>query len=271
MILMPGKAARSARDALLVWGRDVVPSLFPYMVFCRMLAAQLSCSRIPAAPVSALLGMMGGSPSGAGVLAAYSSQLSRRQLCTLCALTGTISPMFLMGTVGGWMDSPLLGRLLLSAHLSGAAFAALCVYLLTKEAANPAQSSAQGNPELYAAPDPVAGSITAILSVGGYIVFYSVAAGLIRLLPGLPGNTDAIIHAMLEAAGGMHAITVSSYRPDAKAVWLAAASGFSGLSILSQNLFFLRPFGVRFTDLVLFGILRALGAAAAMSILLLMS
>lgn len=267
ILLLPGRAAEAARNALSIWGHDVVPSLFPYMVLCRMLAAQLRSRRIPAAPVSGLLGMLGGSPSGASVLAAYARQLPRKTLLTLCALTGTISPMFLMQTVGGWMGSTALGCRLLIAHLIGAAFAALCVYLLPERifstGLSPAQSVPAGDDQ-----NPVAQSVNAILSVGGFIIFYSVIAELLSLLSFIPASAGTLLHALLEAAGGMHALSVASFPENTKAILLAAASGFSGLSILSQNLFFLRPFGMRMRDLVCFGFLRMLGAGCAMLLLL---
>ena len=40
MLLSPQQAGDAARDALSTWALGVVPSLFPYMVLCRMLAAR---------------------------------------------------------------------------------------------------------------------------------------------------------------------------------------------------------------------------------------
>ena len=104
LIAFPQHASGAAASALRIWGLDVVPSLFPYMVFCRMLSARLREHDVPAAPVAALLGLLGGSPSGATVIAAYGSCLSKRALLTLCAMTGTISPMFTLGYTGTLKD-----------------------------------------------------------------------------------------------------------------------------------------------------------------------
>ena len=51
-------------------------------------------------------------------------------------------------------------------------------------------------------------------------------------------------------------------------VLLAASGGFAGLSILAQNLVFLRPLGVSLPALAGIAVLRALFAALAMAIML---
>ena len=38
ILRFPDLAIKSAREALFVWGRDIVPSLFPYMVLCKTLS-----------------------------------------------------------------------------------------------------------------------------------------------------------------------------------------------------------------------------------------
>ena len=269
LLLLPQPGIQAAKDALCIWSRDVVPSLFPYMVFCRLLAARLRRAHMPAAPAAAVLGMLGGSPSGASVLAAYGDRLSRRDLMSLAAMTGTISPMFLLHTVGQWAADPRLGRQLFLSHVIGALAAALCICRLWSGMPRAACADAPG-PSAEAGADPIAHSVLAILNVGGCIVFYSVIAGLAGQLPWLQGTAGAVMHAALEAAGGMHALAASSQPPVLRAVLLAAASGFSGLSILSQNLVFLRPFGVRMVHLISFGLLRGLIAGCAMALMLLL-
>ena len=94
ILRFPDLAIKSAREAIFVWGRDIVPSLFPYMVLCKTLSSRLKKSRIPSVPLVLTLGLLGGSPSGAAMISAASDTMSRRQCVFLSALTGTISPMF---------------------------------------------------------------------------------------------------------------------------------------------------------------------------------
>ncbi|MGN0775473.1 MAG: hypothetical protein ACI4MM_02230 [Candidatus Ventricola sp.] len=256
LIAFPQHTSGSASEALRIWGLDIVPSLFPYMVLCRILSARLRERKIPAAPVAALLGLMGGSPSGASVLAAYGNHIPRRELLALCALTGTISPMFTLGPILVWTQNPEVCRLLLLSHLLGAACAGGIVFLVCKDpppAACAAPPSQTGS--------PIAQCIDAILQVGGCIICFSVLAGLLQLLPNLSSSTCAVLHSLLEISGGIHALCAASIPDCPRAVCISALCGFSGFSILSQNHAFLGPLGVRMTQLIAFALLRAVLSA----------
>lgn len=270
LLLLPDACAQAAREALTVWGLEVAPSLFPYMVLCRALSARLSSSRLPAHRVAALLGLLGGSPAGAaGVCAcARKSRLTRGDLLGMAALTGTLSPMFLLNTVRVWTGDARLCRLLAASHALGALFAFAVVRLYKGRDGMPLPSE-RGEEREARASAPIAESVTAMLNVGGCIVFFSVAARAVTaLLPGLPEQAAAVFHAALEAAGGMRALCAAPFSPPVRAVLLAAASGFTGLSVLTQNLLFYRPLGLDLRRLLPLALLRAAGCAAAMTGLL---
>ena len=270
MLSMPEVTSSAAREALRIWGLDVVPSLFPYMVFCRLIASHLKRTGLPAMPAAIGLGTLGGSPSGAAVVSVYAmmGSLTRRQVTMLAAWTGTISPMFLLSTVNTWIQNVHICRLLLLSHLAGAA-AAMAVAGLFPREEQPASNRIQTPHSTPSSANPIAISVESILNVGGCIVFFSVmSAGCCALLPWLHGTPGAILHAALEVSGGLHALCSASLAPNVTAVAMAAASGFSGLSILTQNLLFLRPLGIRMPQLIAFGLLRAVVAAAVMQLLL---
>ena len=50
VLLMPDISSSAARSALGIWGLDVVPSLFPYMVLCRLIADRLRRKASPHFP-----------------------------------------------------------------------------------------------------------------------------------------------------------------------------------------------------------------------------
>ena len=264
LILFPQHTAEAAGDALRIWGLDVVPSLFPYILFCRLLSVRLREKNFPAVPIAAALGLLGGSPSGASVISAYAASLSAKALLALSALTGTISPMFMLGTLQSWTHDAALCRLLLTCHLLGAACTGGLVFLLCEDTA-----VAQTNGASAAAlpGNPIAQSIDAILQVGGCIIRYSVLACLLKLLPVFSGNVGAIAHGLLEISGGAHALSTAAMPGRLRAVWLSALCGFSGFSILSQNHAFLGPLGIRLPLLVRFALLRA-ACCACLSALL---
>jgi len=87
LLLLPGQCAQAAADALAIWGLGVVPSLFPYMVFSRLLCEQIRNTKCPPAVVCVLLGAFGGSPSGAATICAYKDRLSHKAVLALSAFT----------------------------------------------------------------------------------------------------------------------------------------------------------------------------------------
>ena len=272
LLCFPELCSSSAREALRVWGLDVVPSLFPYMVLSRMLSASLHRRGIPAVLLVPALGLAGGSPSGAAALASCAREggLSARSLASLAALTGTISPMFFLGTVRAWSGDVLLARRLLLAHLFGAAFAAVCARCLPVRT-NAAEFSrpASGLQPHAQEESPISLCVDAVLRVGGCILLFSVAAACTSLLlpPSLPA-LRAVLHALLEAAGGTHALLAAPLSPRVRSLLLAALTSLGGFSILTQNALFLRPLGLRLPQLALYGLLRAIGASALMALLI---
>ena len=241
ILCFPGTTISASQSALSIWARDIVPSLFPYMVLCKMTAQRLRSARFPAAPLAALLGCMGGSPSGAAMLSVSSDGMAQGQLYALCALTGTISPMFFVGTLHAWGVAQKTCLCLLAAHGLGALSAFVCVRRLSpvreKVAARETPEKANGN--------PITDSVFSVLGVGGCIVFFSVAAACIRVLfPFLPETGCAYLQSVLEIAGGMRLLIQTSSASFARDVSMAVLTGFGGLSILTQNHLFLQVCGV---------------------------
>lgn len=265
ILCFPGTTISASQSALSIWARDIVPSLFPYMVLCKMTAQRLRSARFSAAPLAALLGCMGGSPSGAAMLSVSSGGMAQGQLYALCALTGTISPMFFVGTLHAWGVAQKTCLCLLAAHGLGALSAFVCVRRLSpvreKVAARETSEKANGN--------PITDSVFSVLGVGGCIVFFSVAAACIRILfPFLPETGCAYLQSVLEIAGGMRLLIQTSSASFARDVSMAVLTGFGGLSILTQNHLFLQVCGVTQGRLLCFALLRALMSGAVMALLL---
>lgn len=264
ILRFPDLTIAASRNALRVWAGDIVPSLFPYMVLCKMTALRLQTAHLPIAPMTMLMGWLGGSPSGAAMLSASSDRLTQKQLRALCALTGTISPMFFIGTLQAWGVERKTCLCLLAAHWAGALFAAVCMknFPIERRNVKPKETVIKG------AANPITDSVQAVLGVGGCIVFFSVAASCIcALLPGLPEYICACFQALLEIAGGMRAFSLIREASCLRLITMAALVGFGGFSILTQNHLFLQTCGITFRQLLLMALFRAIGAAAAMTLL----
>lgn len=254
LILFPSDTADTALHAMRIWGTSIVPVLFPYMIFSRLLCKSLQTLSLPAAPAAAVLGMLGGSPSGASMIVSNADRLQARSIPPLCALTGTVSPMFILGTMQLWINDPLLCRRLLLYHWLSALLCSGIVWSICRQRSDTVPTQAPTSTILS---NPIAQSIDAILQVGGCIICYSVLAGILeRFLVPLPG-LQPCIHALLEISGGVYSLCQSSLTDNTKYILISASLGFGGLSILSQNYALLRPLGVTMRQLFGFAALRA--------------
>ena len=173
--------------------------------------------------------------------------------------------MFITGTIGAWADSSRFGLCVLFSHWSGALLCGACYALFSTP--DPAPSVGSGASEapcdkLYL-PDAILQSAQAMLVVGGCITLFSVLSAIpSAILPQLHRAPQAVLHAFLEMAGGSYALIRQGWKPEITCCAVSACVSFGGLSILMQNLAFLRPVQVHPLPLVLMRWMHALFSAA---------
>ena len=253
MLLDSGTVLNAVNGAAGVFVRSVMPALFPMMVL-NGLSARLSGRERRWMTVGFC--WLAGSPASAQRLEGLRErgELPERALLPLAAATGVMSPLFLLGSLGGRLPNPAGGWLMLTAHWLGALAAAGLIRWLCRrfssmekaETVRPEQRTAAGRTSLLTAlPDSLRQTGPALLSVCGAMMLFSILAALFRqglsaLLPGWAAShpeLPAIFWAVLEVGGGAHALLDASAAPDLPL--LCALCSFGGLSILMQNLLFL--------------------------------
>ena len=253
MLLDSDTVLNAVNGAAGVFVRSVMPALFPMMVL-NGLSARLSGREKRWMTVGFC--WLAGSPASAQRLEGLweRGELPERALLPLAAATGVMSPLFFVGSLGSRLPNPSGGWLLLTAHWLGALAAAGLIHRLSRhfssmekaEPVRPEQRTAAGRTSLLAAlPDSLRQAGTALLSVCGAMMLFSILAAFFRqglsfLLPGWAANhpeVPALLWALLEIGGGAHALLDVSPTPDLPL--LCALCSFGGLSIWMQNLLFL--------------------------------
>lgn len=245
----PGAAA-GAREGLRLCAASLAPSLFPFFVLARLLSAMglpdLLAQRLGsvmrrlfhisgAGTQAFFLGISGGYPLGASVTA----QLRRDGLVTrdeaerLLAFCNNSGPGFILGAAAAVLQNPTAGLVLYGTHVT----AALCVGRLFRPKAMPpeplpAERVYPGLGEAF--PDAVAGAVTAVINVCGYVVFFRALLGLFPAPP-LPPVAAALFTGFFELGSGISTLAGCSASP----ATLAAAAfllGWGGLSVHGQTL-----------------------------------
>ena len=216
-------AMQAASDACRLFVTSVMPGLLPYMALSRLLLSRMG-GRLPASAVL-LLGWGGGSPTGAALLASAADcpKATARRIAVACA---TMSPMFLLGTLGAWLHSPR---------------AALCVFLGVIGGGWAAGLLAGRSGRLTVTREPIPFSAaveqtmrTMLLVCGTMAVLRMAAAMCGDVLHGQP-ELSLVLTTLLEVTTGTVQIAALPLPLAWRAALLAGATGFGGMSIILQN------------------------------------
>ena len=119
MLLDSGTVLDAVNGAAGLFVRGVMPALFPMMVL-NGLSARLGGRERRWMTVGFC--WLAGSPASAQRLEGLwkRGEVAGRELLTMAAATGVMSPLFLVGSLGGRLPNPAGGWLMLTAHWLGA-------------------------------------------------------------------------------------------------------------------------------------------------------
>ena len=243
MIVFPAEAAEASYQALALWARAVAPVLGPFMACMLMLSTRMGGGLA----LRTVMGWLCGSPAGARLM--REANVRGRSALRAAAMTGTMSPMFLIGTVGAWLGDRRLGWVIFFCHVLGALCVGLCIRSTEKAEA--------ASPVLMPLGAALRESALALLTVALCMMIGCVAAKMAACaLPGLPPEARAALQCALEVTGGVKSI-IALETPCA-APLICAACSFGGLSLLAQNAAFWQDSSVDIGKLALLRLAHAL-------------
>lgn len=253
------RATQYARDALKVCALSVIPSLFPYMVISHMIVSGGVCdtiaeifpvSRLLKLPSSAtaplLLGALCGFPVGAksAVTLYEKGEMTKEQTEVLISYANNTGPSFIVSVIGAVMwNSTLFGTSVYIFQLISAFLAATLVnrvlFPYSKDGYHSLNRRAK-YPSFFSA---VAESSHSVLTVCGFIVFFSVISGfLLPILSKLSPRLSILFCSLLEFTGG--ARLGASVGGMSGAFITGLSVGFSGICVLCQTAAFTSKAGL---------------------------
>lgn len=271
IVIYPERYVTCCFQGFALWAECVLPSLFPFMILALVFIrtgfaekASLPLKRItgvfrlpPAAAACFLMSILSGYPAGSRILLEFyeGGALGDADVKKLSYLCSTSGPLFIVGSVGFKMfQNKLLGAKILLAHALAVAAVALIISLFTKKSPpRPVRRVPKRDADLlygvfYSA-------IVSVAVAGGFIAFFYVFAQfcadfhllypLTRIFSAAMNENaaTALGKGLLEATTGCGALAVSG---DKLAPALAGAViTFGGVSILAQQLGYLRRAGVK--------------------------
>lgn len=218
LLLRSGVAMEAASAACRLFVQSVLPGLFPYMTLSLMLVSRMG-GRLPSWCLM-LLGWCGGSPTGARLMAQRG--LRDKRLAVSCA---TMSPMFLLGTLGSWLRSPAAGACILLAVVAGGYLTGLMV--------RPGSAAPVAcDPAPLSLGEAVEAAARTMLMVCGTMVMLRVFAAL---LTEHAGGLALPLTTLLEVTTGTRAMAELPLPLPLRTALMAAATGTGGAAVLMQN------------------------------------
>lgn len=234
LLLRAETTMTAASVACRLFVTAVLPGLFPYMVISLMLASRVKRLR---PGLVRWLGWGGGSPAGARLIPMCQG-LTRREQVRLAVACATMSPMFLLGTVGGWLQSAWAGGACLISVIAGGWLAGEIAGLYSRgeKPGHPyanASSAKVGGFEPLPFGAAVEQTARTMLLVCGTMVMLRVFAALTAEI--LPEGLMLPVTTLLEVTTGTSAIAALPLPLALRTALIAGACGFGGVAILMQN------------------------------------
>ena len=280
LLISPDVYMKSVLNGILLWGTAVLPALFPFFFFTKLLtelqvvdvlAVRLEwlmrkLYNVPGVTSYAFcLSMLSGYPIGAKLVSElYEKQaLSKGAVYRTVAFTSTSGPLFVIGTVGvGMFASKLAGIIILVSHLISALLNGLVwrKFKLDKNETTPNMKTTPRDLGKVLS-DSIYSSITSVLVVGGYIALFFMAIDVLNNLHvlsaladglgfclnflGLPGNVaSGIASGIIEITRGCFDLNKSGASIGVIIVAATAIISWGGFSIHLQALTFLKKCGI---------------------------
>ena len=264
----------AAQEGLALWATKVLPSLFPFFIatellcrtnFIHIVGKSLNnimrpVFNVPGESATALLlGTISGYPVGAKVVCNLKKQkiISKVEAERLIAYTNNSGPLFILGSVGiALFSSQKLGFILLISHIISCLLVGLIFrnwkkdnlkidYKLFKtEEEKLIRISDFG--EILG--DTIKNAISTILTIGGFVVFFSVVlsiletSGILDIISlsleklRVPENfSKALLSGLIELTNGVKLSSeIFSYKNNISILLTSFLLGFGGCSVLLQ-------------------------------------
>ncbi len=278
LVVSPEKYIKVAFNGTLVWATAILPALFPFMIFTKLLTSTGYIERFSKglSPITKflyktsgissyvfLMSIISGYPLGAKITSDLYEEgiISRSEACRICTFTSNSGPMFIIGTVGvGMLISATAGYIILISHILSAIFNGLIYRKYNpKEVKNEVKKS---YPDVTKNEDDfltksMESSIKSTLLIGGYIIIFFVIteilysiglfSPLINMLS-LVGVDKAIssgiIFGFFEVTKGCLTIASSTISLSLKTIICSLIITFGGLSVSFQAFAFLNKFKI---------------------------
>lgn len=257
-------AADSVERSVLLCGRVLLPSLFPFFIVSSLLGEYLPgsvLSRLAGKVFQKLfhlpgdcffvpiMGALGGYPVGAKLAAQFfrDGRCSENEAVRLLVFSNNAGPAFVIGAIGtGLLHDRRTGLLLLGAHLFtswaiGLIYSAKSTTVKTNNFTDNSKEPSFISALLHAVTD----GFSAFLTVCAFVIFFGIVIDLLRrCIPFPAGAAPAVLLGCLEMTTGISMLCAAPLSPLVRLPAIAFLLGWGGASVQLQTVQLLRQGGL---------------------------
>ena len=261
LVAFPDSTSDSAKNALLLCGNVLIPSLFPFFVLSTFVTesglgallgkhiqrAMRPLFHVCGAGASAfVLGLLGGYPVGAATVCELYARkvLNKSEAERLLGFCNNCGPAFIFGAIGGGIfKSFKVGLLIYISHIL-ASFLTGIIFRFYRHKDEPSADifAIKNGISPLSFTDAIKKALMSTLNVCSFVIFFSVLIEILNIFKVLPalcallGNSrgaNCAIIGILELTSGMLAL------PENAVVLASFLIGFGGFSVHAQALSFI--------------------------------
>lgn len=262
MLIFPKEILAAAKNGLLLWYNNVVPSLLPFMIFTAMLIGTGFPQRLGklAKPLcravfnvsgegsfALVTGLMAGCPLGAKTVCDLYAEglISKNEAERLVMFCNNTGPLFVVGAVGGGMlQNGRTGLYILAVQYISAFIIGIFTGLFSKrDKKRTAQRRTESKNMCALLSASVMSGVNGITLVGGFIVLFSVICAIPQCLGIMPESTNlrGVLYGILEVTNGSGVLTGTK---KASLPLLCGIVSWGGFSIHAQSAAFMTERGL---------------------------
>lgn len=257
ILMRPETAVAAAQRAMRLWCTSVAPALFPFLVLMPMLTGRDACaaydrmlSRImgpafglpgSAAP-AVVMGMISGSPGGALAVRRVAGETGMRRADAMriaFTFSGAGPAYLIMGVGQGLYGSVKLGLQLAGIQI----IVQLALLILLRGAFDDAEGVVEPDQQAQSG-SPIPAAVENLLGVCGYMVIFSVIAGVAAGFIG--EHLGGALLLITDLPSGL--AQMAGWEGSGRMLVQGAAIGFGGLCIMAQNLDAMRAMKIRWQE-----------------------
>lgn len=252
MICRPKKFIEVSLDGISAWALCVLPSVFPFMFFTRVLSSlgqmenltkpfgRFSKKIFKTPPISIytfLMAILSGYPVGSKMVADLYLQgkITKEDAFKMTSFCSTSGPMFIVGAVGiSMFHSAKIGYILLSSHIFGAILNGI-IFRNLKVGKELNKQKFALRTQNFDLSEVVSNSTLAILSVGAIItIFFIVIECFTPIFNLFPAPISAFLQGIVEITKGC--ISLSQIPGKLSVCLTSFVISFGGISTILQSL-----------------------------------